>query len=73
MIYFKVPKDLKKPPIMHYALILIFGLLFVSYVVPVVFKFINQISKIYRGLLFKILCIYIFLRYNPFRLSLMFF
>lgn len=41
IIYFKIPKTVKKVPIFHYLLIVIFGLLFISYTIPIIIKLTN--------------------------------
>ncbi len=41
IFYFKIPKDVKKTPVLHYLLIVIFALLFISYTIPVIIKLTN--------------------------------
>ncbi len=41
IIYFKIPKNIEKTPILHYSLILLYGLLFISYTIPIIIKLIN--------------------------------
>ena len=39
IFYFKFPEGIKSKPALHYIVILIFSLLFISYVIPVILKF----------------------------------